>query len=398
VPRTVLRALGALALLTGATSSLAAQQDRASLELGLSSLSLEGLRPTQSLTVVPTYGRNGMSGAFNVAGAVAVAPEGEWSAQGILSGSRFVASSPFGRYEVGAMVSGVAYGESQGTATSLIQLRNIRGDALEGLWVATGGGIRWRDGTARTVITGDVGTWRSFRALRLTAQLAFSRAYEDTIRQVEIPYLNPSVTSGTPGGGFGTVLQRDFHAVMFGTALLSGSWARGPVSLDATLSSRMPLDDGRTEHAALGSVTYAIDRRMAIVAGGGRQQSDQVLGIPAGTFATLAVRLTASDGELRRAAGGDRGGLVVLPRRGGSRHVLRVEVQGAQRVEIAGDFTGWEPVAMTRRADGWEAALRLHPGSYRIAIRVDGGEWLPPPGLPHVGDELGGVVGMLIVP
>ncbi len=44
-----------------------------------------------------------------------------------------------------------------------------------------------------------------------------------------------------------------------------------------------------------------------------------------------------------------------------------------------------------------EAALPLRAGSHRLLVRVDGGEWMPPPGLPAAPDEFGGRVGVLLV-
>lgn len=392
------RAIGALAALALGATSLGAQQERLSLEVGASALSLEGLRPTRSLTLVPSYSRQGLSGALNVAGAVAMAPEGEWSGQAILSGARFIAPSPFGRYEVGALLSGVAYGESEGTATSLLQVRSVRGDALDGLWMGAGGGVRWRGNGGRMVLTGDVGAWRSFRSLRVTGQIAVSRAYEDTLEVVRLPY--PGNDMGLPTnvtGGFGNVYVRQQRPVAFGTALLGASWSRGPFDVEATVSSRTPLEDGRASHAALGSITYHVDQRLAIVAAGGRQQSDQVLGIPSGGFATLGVRFsTRSGAEPLRT--GTTVGVSVVPRRGGT-HLLRLEMpNGAGSIEIAGDFSGWEPITLSRRGGAWETVLTIPSGSYRVAIRIDGGEWIAPPGLPQIADELGGIVGILIIP
>ena len=70
----------------------------------------------------------------------------------------------------------------------------------------------------------------------------------------------------------------------------------------------------------------------------------------------------------------------------------------AARVEIAGDFSGWRPVALARAAGGWWAGqVTLAPGARQIAVRADGGAWLVPPGLPALTDEFGGTVGLLIV-
>lgn len=51
----------------------------------------------------------------------------------------------------------------------------------------------------------------------------------------------------------------------------------------------------------------------------------------------------------------------------------------AGRVEILGDFTGWEaePAPMTQGVDGrWTARLRIGPGEHQFKYRIDGGRWL----------------------
>jgi len=68
-------------------------------------------------------------------------------------------------------------------------------------------------------------------------------------------------------------------------------------------------------------------------------------------------------------------------------------------VDVTGDFTGWVPRTLNRGADGWYSfETPLSPGTYQMNVRVNGGEWLPPPSLPTVKDEFGGLTGVLLVP
>ncbi|HJS48102.1 MAG TPA: glycogen-binding domain-containing protein, partial [Gemmatimonadales bacterium] len=79
------------------------------------------------------------------------------------------------------------------------------------------------------------------------------------------------------------------------------------------------------------------------------------------------------------------------------RHFL-VDAPGAARVELAGDFTDWEPIALERWEDGtWRAERVVEPGSYRFNLRVDGGPWGAPPGVVTVRDEYGGVAAVLVL-
>ena len=60
-------------------------------------------------------------------------------------------------------------------------------------------------------------------------------------------------------------------------------------------------------------------------------------------------------------------------------------------VEIAGDFSNWKPVAATRAPNGvWFADIRIPPGQYRYAFRIDGTTWAVPDGIAAVNDGFGG--------
>jgi hypothetical protein len=65
-------------------------------------------------------------------------------------------------------------------------------------------------------------------------------------------------------------------------------------------------------------------------------------------------------------------------------------------VELIGDFTGWQPVPLTRLPDGtWSVTLTVDAGLHRMNVRVDDGPWGVPVGLTAVGDDFGGTVGVL---
>ena len=71
----------------------------------------------------------------------------------------------------------------------------------------------------------------------------------------------------------------------------------------------------------------------------------------------------------------------------------------ATQVEVTGDFSNWEPVALSRTGSGeWSAVLPLSRGTYRFNVRIDGGAWIVPAGVSRLNDEFGGDVGLLRVP
>ena len=84
---------------------------------------------------------------------------------------------------------------------------------------------------------------------------------------------------------------------------------------------------------------------------------------------------------------------------GAGRWTVRADVMGASRVELAGDFSDWDPIPLARmQADDWAVDVRVPSGVHQLAMRVDGGPWRVPAGLASVTDEFGGVAGVLVVP
>jgi 1,4-alpha-glucan branching enzyme len=50
----------------------------------------------------------------------------------------------------------------------------------------------------------------------------------------------------------------------------------------------------------------------------------------------------------------------------------------AGQVELAGDFTGWAPMAMEMKNGRFEASTRLDPGEHQYRFIVDG-QWVSDP-------------------
>lgn len=65
---------------------------------------------------------------------------------------------------------------------------------------------------------------------------------------------------------------------------------------------------------------------------------------------------------------------------------------------IAGDFTDWQPVPMTRDGDTWSYQAALAPGVYEYAFVDGNGTWFVPPSTPGRRDDgMGGFVALLVV-
>ncbi len=191
-------------------------------------------------------------------------------------------------------------------------------------------------------------------------------------------------------------------------------WAPWVVELEGLLGVRTWSQGGGAGTYGQVDLRIALDRRLALLVSAGRTPSDYVRGILASKYVTVGVRVIPFPGPVRPAAAltdvlrrearppevtpAATAPLLALAAADGELRTLRIRAAGAQTVEIAADFTDWQPLPLLR-VDGetWEITLRIPAGSYRIDVRADGGPWLAPRGTRLERDEFGGEVGILVV-
>jgi hypothetical protein len=225
-----------------------------------------------------------------------------------------------------------------------------------------------------------------------------------------------------PGAAYGVrVSPSHVGSLAYADTELWGGWARGRFELGGTAGLRTGDLGAGTRAWVSGGAALWIGPSYGLVAGAGAYPAEIVQGVPGGRFATLAFRVRAPGrgrspagaspaATLARAISRSRapdaptaavppaaaGFSVIAARRGHYRLALRAPL--ARRVELMGDFTNWEPVPLTRAPGGhWEVVLPLAPGARRFNVRVDGGPWTVPQGVPTVADDFGSVVGVLSI-
>ena len=152
---------------------------------------------------------------------------------------------------------------------------------------------------------------------------------------------------------------------------------------------------------ASGQAAVWITNKLAAVAGGGREPAQPTRGLPARSYASLGMMLAywpiprgvvpvESPANLIKA-------FEYRPA-GESLQRFTARIGGVETVELMGDFTGWAPVPLIRRGrDHWELLLPMAPGIHQINLRIDGGQWIAPPGMPTLRDGFNGEVGVLVV-
>jgi len=80
------------------------------------------------------------------------------------------------------------------------------------------------------------------------------------------------------------------------------------------------------------------------------------------------------------------------------RFVAWLRCRNARAVELTGDFTDWTPVSLEAREGGWwRVALDVPPGLHQVQVRLNGGAWQPPPGLPRTQGAFAGVAGVVVM-
>lgn len=349
------------------------------------------------------------------AGSVSRFNAGGWSAQGAAAMSLFtpapVASAGALRGELSATAGGNAQGDGTGGGQALLVGRAHAQGSAAGAWLGGGGGRAWEAGRARGMLVSEVGVWGG-------------RGDVDALAVATPTHLGDSA--------------------WYTDAIATATWTRGRLALDAYAGARVAHRRATSAGWAGAGATYALVPRVALVVGAGSYPVDPTQGFPGGRYVSAAVRtslgprrLTGAVADPPLATAGASGNPTAargappekqpnaapspdrqrdtsapdapsapagplhafeLRTAPDGRRLLRVQAAGASAVELAGDFTDWEPVPLARAADGWwEARFPIVNGVHQLNVRVDGGEWLVPPGLRRRDDGLGGVVGVLLV-
>lgn len=183
----------------------------------------------------------------------------------------------------------------------------------------------------------------------------------------------------------------------FPEANVSLTLTRGAVDMSLYAGAReWPDDPGIGDELFAGAnAAYWITSNVAVTVAGGKYAWDVVQGLPGGDFISIGIKL--SPRRVRPIPISAAAPIVYSPAdvRSGS---IGFDVEGAERVEIAGDWTGWQPVPLAQDVAGlWILPADLDPGTYRFNLRVDGERWIVPDGFVTIDDGFGGTVGLLIV-
>lgn len=177
-------------------------------------------------------------------------------------------------------------------------------------------------------------------------------------------------------------------------------WGIGRLAFQGIVGTRFSATNQPNELWGQAHASLLLASDLALIASSGIRPSSAAYGIARSRFVELGFRVSPSALRHARLPSSVRptaAAFQVGDAPNGKRTV-RIRVPDARSVELSADFTGWKPIALERNdADEWEATLPIAPGMHRIAIRVNGDTWTPPPGIAAVPDEFQGTVGVIVV-
>jgi hypothetical protein len=363
--------------LTTAARVLSAQW-QATADAGVSHLRQAGIPESDAGTLGASLVMAGDRSTFRSSVLGAAAAGSGWTVQGLAAGSLLGPATQPVRWELGGVLS--TFGESQELTTSSGELmaRARFGRPGYGAAAGLGTGAVARGSSAQALLHGQADAWLSSGDELFLADASVVRTRAAF----------PGDTNSTP--------------VHLSYADLSLSWRhdRGGLSVGATAGLRHGVAgiDGTRGWGSVEAVAWVSDRE-AFVLSGGTTLADAVRGVPATRYVSAAIRFAVRPHpSLIRRPTAIGGTLVAVEPLSTGAQQIEVRAAAASRVELMADFTDWTPEMLERAGNVWRMQRVISPGLHRIAIRIDGGEWMAPANLRQVTDDLGGVVGLITIP
>ena len=364
---------GVCSLTAPSRTSLA--QTTATLDLGVSTVRYDGFLPSGAAALAPTIRWERPSASLTAQGTYLRFESGNTSVQGNATGSLFTAPMHNWRGQFLAMAGASSYADFASFHHTIGEARLHRLGARSGAWISATVGRSSHGGTPRPVTGLAIAGWTHRAGVQLFASATRAFVGDTAFSDLE----------GAVRARRGTLLLEGYAGARI--------WSRG---------------GGRGVYGE-GSATLALSDHLSLVLSGGRYPTDPVRGSISGRYAGVALRLhgaaarrpTPRDLPLLSPFAGttDTAARVEVLSQGDRAVRFTVRAPDAGLVEIAGDFTDWQPVALARGSAGtWQGVVRIPSGIHRIAVRVDGGAWTAPAGTRRVVDDYDGEVGILVVP
>jgi hypothetical protein len=189
------------------------------------------------------------------------------------------------------------------------------------------------------------------------------------------------------------------HPTRHSEAEVSAVHQVGRLSLEGRAGMRFGSLPQQEEWAAL-AVAVRLTRGTEVFVSGGTRPERPDRGELPGRFLLAGLRITPRSARSTEPSVLPPPGpapAITVERRDDDEWTLTFRLPAADKVELTGDLVRWATVSLTRVREpmAWRATITAPPGVYHIALRLDNGPWIVPPGLPGVPDGFNGLVGLL---
>jgi hypothetical protein len=386
-----------LAGLAAPSRTARAQSLSSSLDVGIASGSaLSGPSPS-ALLLQPAIRWDHPNTSVSAQGSWLTSPAANTDGDASIDGRYY--SPAFGnfRVELGATAQRTAGPEVTEASNALQGDANLSlAFGAGGVWLSTAQRASASDSLPGHVQTFGAGTWRR------VGRAVFTTSFTTSASGGSSDFQNLGANNPGTGNTGSDTLPRtgNVPARHYADVESTVYWSRGPLALDGLIGTRVSTSYGQRSTWGHAQASWALGEQFALVAGGGSRASEPAIGRLGGNYFSFGVRLASAPWiahALHRGARSTASSFGV--RAEGATRIIYVHAPAARTIELMADFTDWQPVAMRHASnDEWQLAMPIAPGSHRVNIRVDGGEWSAPPGAGTVQDEFNGVVGLVVVP
>ena len=353
-------------------------QQRSALEVGVSVVHFPDDSSTvggPSIELTSSAETEHLFGLFN---AGAVGAVGGASGSATLSGGARAPLDSHLLVEGGGEWFGIVSSSTSDAAAAILSARLAAPFTRGGLWVRGTASGSWREAGSLPGHSVEGGAWWTLPRARLSASLLDQYAHGQLFVGPRRGQLVEKVPVHYTEGALGAHVEGD------------------AVSLDLLAGVRRDPDAEQLyETIAVATAAFWTGETRAWTISLARLPNDFVRGADAASWVSVGMRFFEPSPARSRA---ERARPVLLVRGRGDQRVVQVRASGARTVEIMADFTGWEPVTLTPGPSGFEREFALTTGTHRVVIRIDGAAWRPATNTPAVDDDLGGRVGLLVVP
>ena len=383
------------------------------LEAGTLATHQDGELPTSVFSVAPGIRLDLPYMALSARGSAWLTSQQWQIADGTISGTLLTPTRFHMRGEVVGNASRAFYDRSLQNDQVDAQVRlHVLKEQRGGIWVGGGVARPWRVAVVSSVDVTGGGAWTRLGDAMLSGTYTnffFTKAASDSAScSVRADALAPtnarqaSLTESAAATDGSTECRRQSR---FSDVEGSVNWAYGWFELTAQAGYRFGESYDVTPDSrrwAAGSAVVWLTNRLAAVLGGGRVPANPSRGLPARNYVNLGMMLSYSSIPRKSVPVTARTAALrefeVRPLATGTQKIT-VRVGGVEKVEVMGDFSDWTPLLLMRRGrDLWDISLPVTAGVHEINVRIDGGPWLAPPGLPTRKDSFNGEVGLLVVP